>query len=116
MAFAVSVLLFALMHGSMAGLPAHMLISMLCTLLMMATGRLWAPVLAHLGFNAAALAVPYLSGSPWLLAALIPPACLMLYLIRRQNWEPREGLGPCGTAEKLLLGILLAAMCCRYFI
>ncbi|MBQ8653384.1 MAG: CPBP family intramembrane metalloprotease [Clostridia bacterium] len=54
-ALAMTTLLFALMHGSLAGLPGHLTVSLLSTLLMLRWGKLRVCVLMHLGYNAASL-------------------------------------------------------------
>lgn len=69
-AAALSTALFALMHGSLAGLPAHLAASLLCTLCMMRWGRLRFSVSFHLGYNAAALLLTGREGSPTLSLAL----------------------------------------------
>ena len=97
-ACALSVLLFALPHGSVTGLPGHLLISLLCTLLMMSTGRVLGPILAHLGYNAMALWGTGLTGSPWLLAAGLLPLGLMGRMLIRMNWQPRPEQAPAGIA------------------
>lgn len=56
----LTMLLFSLMHGSLAGLPAHLAVSLLATLLMLRCGKLRVPVLLHLGYNAASLITAYL--------------------------------------------------------
>lgn len=54
-ALVLTTLLFALMHGSLAGLPAHLLVGAALTLLMMRTGTLLAPMAMHLSYNLSAL-------------------------------------------------------------
>ncbi len=66
----LSTALFALMHGSLAGLPAHLAASLLCTLCMMRWGRLRFSVSFHLGYNAAALLLAGWEGNPALSLAL----------------------------------------------
>ncbi len=66
----LSTALFALMHGSLAGLPAHLAASLFCTLCMMRWGYLRFSVSFHLGYNAAALLLAGWSGSPTLSLAL----------------------------------------------
>lgn len=51
----LTTLIFALMHGSLGGFPAHLGVSLLCSLAMLCRGRLRAPVLLHMSYNAAAL-------------------------------------------------------------
>lgn len=52
---ALCVLAFALMHGSLAGLPGHLGVSLLLTLLMLHTDSLLIPILAHMLYNLLAL-------------------------------------------------------------
>lgn len=59
-ALTMTTLLFALMHGSLAGLPAHLAVSLLFTLLMLRYGKLRVPILMHMGYNATAMAVIFL--------------------------------------------------------
>lgn len=54
-ALLLTALLFALMHGSLAGLPAHLAVSLMATLMMLRYGKLRVPILLHLGYNAASL-------------------------------------------------------------
>ena len=54
-ALLLSTLVFALMHGSLAGFPAHLAISRLCGLGMLTRGRLRVPVVMHMCYNGAAL-------------------------------------------------------------
>ncbi len=54
-AFFLTAAVFALSHGSLAGLPAHLTISLLCSLAYLRYGRLTVSVLTHMGYNAAAL-------------------------------------------------------------
>ncbi len=56
-AFFVTAVVFALSHGSLAGLPAHLLISLLCSLAYLRYGHLTVSVLTHMGYNAAALLI-----------------------------------------------------------
>lgn len=57
-AFVLTTLLFALMHGAWAGLPAHLLIGAALTLTMMRTGKLMASMAMHLTYNLSALVWP----------------------------------------------------------
>lgn len=59
-ALLLTTLMFALMHGSLAGLPAHLAVSLMATLMMLRYGKLRVPILFHLGYNAASLGAAYL--------------------------------------------------------
>lgn len=96
-ATAVTTLVFALMHGSLAGLPGHLLISLLLTLLMQHTGRVIIPVAAHLLFNLSALCWPELPAAAPFVCGLALCA-LMGWLVARS---------PRGTEERLLAGEML---------
>lgn len=54
-ALALTTVIFALMHGSLAGLPAHLSVSLLCGLAMLSSGRLWISMVLHMSYNGAAL-------------------------------------------------------------
>jgi len=79
--------LFALMHGFQTGLPAQLLVSVCCVLLMTATGRLSGPVLLHAGFNGTALLTRFLPASPWLMTAAIVPCAYIVFLCCRIRWH-----------------------------
>lgn len=59
-AMLLTTLMFALMHGNLTGLPAHLTVSLLATLMMLRYGKLRVPVLFHLGYNMASLGTAYL--------------------------------------------------------
>ena len=112
----LSVLYFTLIHGSVAELPGLLLISLLCTLLMLATGRLWAPVAAHMAFNAMALLLPLLPDTPWLLLTGLLPLGLAVLLPPRLSWRKRKEQPPTTRSEALLLGFLMLGMLARLLI
>lgn len=95
----LSTLIFALMHGSLAGFPAHMGISLLCGLGMMRCGKLRVSVIMHMAYNGAALLlsvypVPFLPALP--LGLVLAAACLWMiqdvcwrrgrYALRVKDW------------------------------
>lgn len=80
----LTTVIFALMHGSLAGFPAHMGVSLLCSLAMMTRGRLRAPVILHMCYNGAAL---LLRNVP---AALLPGLPLGLILLAAGMWMLSE--------------------------
>ena len=58
----LTTLMFAFMHGSLGGLPAHLAISLLLTLLMLRSGCILVPIAVHLLYNLLALGWPVLPG------------------------------------------------------
>ncbi|MBQ2952884.1 MAG: CPBP family intramembrane metalloprotease [Clostridia bacterium] len=109
-ALALTTVMFALMHGSLAGLPGHLIISLLLTLVMMHSGRLHAPVLAHMLFNLLALlrweAGPVL---PWIAGALL--LALLIWLLVRL---PRGKARRLPLVEGVLCAVIIVAMALRY--
>lgn len=108
-ALGFTTVIFALMHGSLAGLPAHLGISLLCGLTMLASGRLWLGMTLHAAYNGAALLlrdVP-LTMVPALPAGMICLAAAVTLLSRVQPARGRAGL----TLPEWLLAaaVLLAA-------
>lgn len=65
-AIAVSTLLFAMSHGSLLGLPAELLAGELMALLVLWTDSLYAGMIFHSAYNAAALILQYVSSAPGL--------------------------------------------------
>lgn len=86
-AFALGTVIFALMHGDPAGLIPHLTVSAGCTLAMMATGRVWVCMLAHMSYNAAALALTQAHGTPWLALAGVIPMIAVFVLARGMRWK-----------------------------
>lgn len=103
----LTTLLFALMHGTPGGLPGHIVISLLLTLLAMHSGSLWAPVTVHLAYNLLPLQME--RGA---LGALLLLAVLLALLIRR---VPAGGIRPRGR-EALVCGAILLVMAVQYFV
>lgn len=103
----LTTLFFALMHGSLGGLPGHLGVSLLLTLLAMHTGGILVPAAAHLVYN-------LLSFQPHkgALGALLLLAGLLVLLIRR---APTGGIRPRGR-EALLCGGILALLAVQYFV
>lgn len=92
-AVALTTLMFALMHGSLAGMPGHLLTSLLLTLLMLHTGRLAVPVTVHLVYNLSALFGPETAMLlPWFCGAAL--LALILWLSLRQEWRGKAKLQP----------------------
>lgn len=92
-ALALSTLIFALMHGSLAGFPAHLAISLLCGLGMLTRGRLRVPVVMHMCYNGAALLFRNTPASwmPALPLGLILTAAAMwmcAQIIWRRRYQP----------------------------
>lgn len=95
-ALVLTTLLFALMHGSWAGLPAHLLIGAALTLTMMRTGSLTAAMTMHLTYNLSALVWPGMSLG-WravcvaVLLALAAWACHTMPRVTHQRMKRTNG-------------------------
>ena len=110
-ALALSTLLFALMHGSLAGLPAHLAISLLAGLCMLRWEMLQVCMLLHLGYNAMALLPPALPVSLGVSAPLgLLLAAAGLWMAGGIPWQGRHGR--MGLPEGLMcaLAIVCAAL------
>ena len=104
--------MFALMHGSLPGLPGHLLISLMLTLLMLRTGRIEVAVTAPFFYNIAALVwrtVPEW-GSLLCRAALIG---LTAYVISRQ---PKISHPPMRKADGVIAAAAMVLLAAMYFI
>ena len=111
-ALLIATLAFALMHGSMAGLPGHLALSLLLTLLMLCTDRLIVPATAHLMYNVAVLSgLQAGETAAWLRSAALALGCLGMAAAVR--WEKR---GKMPLHEGLLTGLILAIMAAAYLI
>ncbi|MEG0767519.1 MAG: CPBP family glutamic-type intramembrane protease, partial [Clostridia bacterium] len=86
--------LFAFMHGSILGLPAHLLLGLVLGVLAVYTGSIWAPMLYHLCHNGLSMLIAYQVArfSPqaaeeeavaltWGEAAQLLPAMLLLFAL-----------------------------------
>lgn len=111
-AFGLTTLMFALMHGSLGGVIAHLVVSAACTLLMLSTGRLRLPILFHCGYNAMALILPLWGNMPWLAAAAIVLAAAAAIIARGIEWK-HQGTGLTRT-EKVLIAVIFAVEFIRY--
>lgn len=111
-AVGLTALFFALMHGSLAGLPGHLVIGLLLTLLAAASGSVAVPMAAHLCYNMTALCWP---GTPWLVpvcaGAALVALCVVLAMRAPQRQERRMT-----RAETLLCGLILLAMAAQYLL
>ena len=108
----VTVMTFALLHGSLANLPSLLALSALLTLLMLHTGRLAVPMTAHLIYNLTALGwltVPDWAG--WM--SLGAMAVLGGYLLSEQ---PKMAHLPMKKADGLLAAAAIAALILSYMI
>lgn len=113
-AFGTTALIFALMHGSVGGLMPHLAVSAICTLLMLATGRLRLPILFHCGYNATALILPLLGNVPWLAALMIVVMAALVFIVRGVDWRcPGIGLT---VAEKIIIAVIFLAEILHYMI
>lgn len=112
-AMVLCTMIFALMHGSLAGFPAHMGISLLCSLAMVARGRLRVPILLHMGYNGAALLLCYASvadGTALALALLL--AAGTMWMLSQILWRGRTRR--LGLMDSVLLGAVLLGAAALY--
>lgn len=109
-ALTLTALFFALMHGSVAGLPAHLLVGVALTLAMWRFGRLWVPMVTHLTYNLSAL---YWPGIP-----LWGSGLCLLALLLAGGWAvktmPRLAHRAMEKEDKLLCGAILTLMGLQY--
>lgn len=109
----VSTMIFALMHGSLAGFPAHVGVSLLCSLAMAARGRLRVPVLLHMGYNGAALLLRYASVTDeTALALTLLLAAAVLWMLAQVWWRRRTKRME--LADAVLLGVVLLGAAALY--
>lgn len=109
MAALLTTLLFALLHGSPAGLPGHVAIGLLLTLAMQRSGRLAVPALMHMVYNLLALQWPGLPG--WLTAICGAAALAACVAMAPGRMEEERKLS---RREKALAAACLALMCAGY--
>lgn len=111
-ALLLTTLLFALMHGSIAGLPGHLAISLLLTLLMMHSDCIYVPLAAHLIYNLTALFLPEQPPAvSWLCGGMLAALLLLMALRLPRGAGPRMARKDC-----LLCGAILAVMATQYFV
>lgn len=106
-------LLFTLMHGSLAGLPAHLGISLLLGACLMGGGSLGACMLLHGAYNAAALwwsLRPVEPAWPATLACGLLLASFLMGMLRR----PGARRGRLTRGDAVLLALLLAGAAVGY--
>lgn len=104
-AVAATTLIFALMHGSLAGVPSHLVISLMCSLGMACRGRLRVSIAMHMAYNGAALLLRDVSAAwmPVLPLAVILAACA-LYMISDAIWLRRgEPLRPADAVMMIFI-------------
>lgn len=101
---------FALMHGSAANLPSLLVISLMLTLLMLHTGRLAVPMMAHLVYNLTAL--NWCSLPEWgSILCGVGLIALMAYICVRQPrvaHPPMKGLD--GMIAAVAVGLMLVGL------
>jgi membrane protease YdiL (CAAX protease family) len=140
-AVCLSALVFALMHGQIGALPAHLALGLILGWLMVRCGTLWAPMLFHAVYNggtmlAAYLAqgarsvaepaesVPLVTDLPYLLIMLAALGGLVALLLIRAaraaakenpppRFEPLPGVR-LSAGARVLLGTLLALFALQY--
>lgn len=111
LALTLTTLLFALMHGSLAGLPGHLAISLLLTLLMLRGGHILLPVAAHLAYNLLALVWPETAAFvPWVCGGALAAAVVWMAL------RLPKGEGRLKCSDGLLCGATLAVMAAQYLV
>ncbi len=110
-AFTLSTLIFALMHGKLPGLPAHLAVSACCTLAMMATGRVWPGMLLHLSYNTSVLMVPMLPIAACV-AAMVAAVIIAVLVARQINWKS-EGKH-LGKVDFILVCIVIGVALSQY--
>lgn len=114
-AFALTVAIFTLMHGRIAALPAHLACGALFTLGMLRYGALWPPIVMHVCYNAATLALAWVGVSlPWYTLAVTAPALavIVILMLRRTVWCKGE---PARSAD-VLLGAAAMVLSIFYFL
>jgi len=108
----LTTLFFALMHGSLAGLPGHLGISLLLTLSALCSGSLSAPVSMHLIYNVTALVWP--GSTAWVAWGCGGVLVLMLAWLL---WRTKSGtVKRIRWPEALLCGATLGVMAALYLI
>lgn len=111
-AIGLTALFFALMHGSLAGLPGHLAIGLLLTLLAAASGSVIVPMAAHLCYNLTALCWP---GTPGLVPVCAGAALAVLCAVMAVG-VPRHQERRMYGVETLLCGLILMAMAAQYLL
>ncbi|MGN0971956.1 MAG: lysostaphin resistance A-like protein [Aristaeellaceae bacterium] len=112
-ALVLSTLLFTLMHGSLAGLPAQLAISLIAGLCMLRWGRLRVSMLLHLGYNAMALLTPALPVSMGVSAPLLMLlAAAGLWMAGGIAWRGRHRR--MGLPEGILCALALVCAALSY--
>lgn len=113
-ALTLTTLLFALMHASIAGLPGHLLSSLLFSLLMLHSGRIIVPIAAHMVYNLSALYWPETGAAvPWLSGAAMLGFTAWLLIRQPQGQERRLNTGDgmlCAVAVAVLAALYLFGM------
>lgn len=106
----LTTLLFALMHGSLAGVAGHLLSGLLFSLVMLQTGRVEIPMLLHLFYNLSALVWPE---TPWWVPVFgaVVLLALLWRLIRR---APRGQERQICLSDALLCAAVLGVMAVQY--
>lgn len=114
-AFLLTVVLFTLMHGRIAALPAHLACGFLFTLIMLRYGKLWPSIVAHIVYNAVMLALAWFGlALPWIsLAATIPAmVAIAVVILRRTVWCDHKDIDPVDVA----LGVITMFVLVFYFL
>lgn len=112
-AWAASSALFALMHGSLAGLPAHLGIGLLLGACLLGGGRLGACMALHGAYNAAALWWSIFPAEPaWPITAGC--AALLAVFLWRMLRRPGAARGHLQRGDAALLALLMLCVAAGY--
>lgn len=103
---------FALMHTSLANLPSLLLLSLTLTLLMLHTGRIAAPIAAHLAYNLSA----FLPDQPSMWLRLLCGAALVIWLVRTGIRLPKRAHPPMQRMDIALSAASLAVCLAACFL
>ena len=96
------------MHMHPGGLPAHLAAGLLFTFLMLRWGRIAMPMLAHFGFNLAALAAEIMdAGVPVSIAGALTVAVLVWKLLPGIQWKPRREKRSAGSVAAAVILLLV---------
>ncbi len=111
-AAALTTVTFALMHGRMANLPSLLAVSLLLTLLMLRTGHIAVPMMAHLTYNLTAL---YGGGIPgW--GSILCGAGLAVLLGWLSFRQPKIAHQPMKRTDGLLAALAIIVLAVLIFV
>ena len=111
-ALLLTTLAFALMHGNAANLPSLLGVSLVLTLLMLHTGCIAVPIVAHLVYNLLAFVPVQLP--PW--GSVLTGATLIVMVGRMIYRQPKMACLPMKWLDRLIAGAALAVLALQYFV